>query len=234
MKNLLTFLSLIVVVISCDKKSEVEKAVEEVHVKMQVHRFEKEFFGSTPDKLPELRAQYPSFFPEADNQGYIDRMNDPLWKEVYTEVEKKYDDFGPEQTKIEDLFRHFKYYFPNTKTPVVYTLIGNMDYTNKVLFAKDTLVISLELYLGKAHKFYAGEFPEYISRNFEENQMLPDIVSAWDRYKIAAPDNTFLSQMIYAGKDLYLKDILLPELPDAEKIGYTPGQVTWSYENEGY
>jgi uncharacterized protein YjaZ len=43
-----------------------------------------------------------------------------------------------------------------------------------------------------------------------------------------------LSLMIYAGKDLYLKDKLLPELTDDVKIGYTKEQITWCQENESY
>lgn len=234
MRNLLTFLSLIVILASCDKKSKVEKEVEEVPVKMEVHRFDQAFFKSKPEDLNDLRLEYPFFFPDPSDAPYLERLQDPLWKEVYGEVEKKYGDFEPEQQKIEDLFKHFKYYFPNTKTPVVYTLVGNMDYNSKVLFANDTLVISLELFLGKDHKFYAGEFPEYIRQNFEENQILPDVVSAWSQYKIRPPDNTFLSQMVYIGKQLYLKDLFLPEASDADKIGYTPEQIAWSNENEGY
>jgi uncharacterized protein YjaZ len=40
--------------------------------------------------------------------------------------------------------------------------------------------------------------------------------------------------MIYYGKQLYLKDILLPDYSDAEKIGYTPAQDQWCKENESY
>ena len=47
-------------------------------------------------------------------------------------------------------------------------------------------------------------------------------------------DKTLLSQMVYAGKELYLKDVLLPEHTDADKIGYTPEQIKWCQENEGY
>lgn len=234
MKNLLTFLGLIVILVSCDKKSKTEKEVEEVAVNMQVHRFDKAFFEAKPSQMQDLRYEYPFFFPDSSNTPYIERLNDPLWREVYAEVEKKYSDFSKQQLKIEDLFRHFKYYFPQTKTPVVYTVVGTMDHHNKVLFAKDTLIISLELYLGRNHKFYAGEFPEYVRSGFEENQILPDIVTAWSQYKIRPPDNTFLSQMIYFGKQLYLKDIFLPEETAADKIGYSAEQFTWSEENESY
>jgi uncharacterized protein YjaZ len=64
---------------------------------------------------------------------------------------------------------------------------------------------------------------------------MPDIVSAFSVRQIVPPtDNTLLSQMIYTGKDLYLKDILLPDYTDADKIGYTAEQYLWCQENETY
>ncbi len=234
MRNLLTLLGFIMVLASCDKKSEIEKKVEATPVNMKVVRFDKAFFDSKPEEMQDLRYEYPFFFPNPSNEEYVERLNDPLWKEVYSETEKKFGNFTSEQQKIEELFKHFKYYFPKTNTPTVFTIIGNMDYSNKVLFSRDTLLISLELYLGENHKFYKGEFPEYIRRNFDEKQMLPDIVNAWSQFKIAPPDNTFLGQMVYFGKQLYLKDIFLPEVSGNEKIGYSQKQYDWCNENEGY
>ena len=222
------------VLFSCDKKTKIEKAVEEIPLDIKVERFDKAFFETTPQDLPKLKLQYPFFFPAGnDDKVWIDKIQNPQWRELYTEVEKRYSNFEPQTAKIETLFKHIKYYFPKTKTPKVYTVIAEMDYQNKVIYAKNMLVISLEMYLGKDHKFY--EFPEYIKQNFQENQMLPDIVSSFSKNKIVPPtDNTLLSQMIYTGKELYIKDLLLPEYSDADKMGYKPEQIKWCQENEGY
>ena len=222
------------VLISCDKKTKIEKAVEEIPLDIKVERFDKAFFETTPQDLPKLKLQYPFFFPAGnDDKVWIDKIQNPQWRELYTEVEKRYSNFEPQTAKIETLFKHIKYYFPKTKTPKVYTIIAEMDYQNKVIYAKNMLIISLEMYLGKDHKFY--EFPEYLKQNFQENQMLPDIASSFSKDKIVPPtDNTLLSQMIYAGKELYIKDLLLPEYSDADKMGYKPEQIKWCQENEGY
>jgi gliding motility-associated lipoprotein GldB len=160
-------------------------------------------------------------------------MKNPLNRELYTEVQKKYSDFEKVNTDLDNLFRHIKYYFPKTKAPKVITLISEMDYQNKAIYADSLVIISLDLYLGKNHRFY--EFPEYLKQNFEQSQIMPDIVSSFAATKIPnVSDKTLLSQMIYAGKELYLKDVLLPDLTDAEKIGYTPVQITWCQENESY
>ena len=220
--------------VSCDKKSKVEKAVEQIPVELKVDRFDKAFFETKPENLASLKAEYPFFFSaKYEDKVWIDKLQNKDWRELYNEVQKKYPDFDKQTTEIEDLFKHIKYYFPETITPKVYTVIAEMDYNSKSIYTNDKLIIALELYLGANHKFY--QFPEYIKQNFEERQMMPDIVSSYTLTKIPLPsDKTLLANMIYYGKELYLKDLLLPDYSDAEKIGYKPEQITWCQENESY
>lgn len=235
MKKHIYLASIFLLLFSCDKKSKVEKAVEEIPVEIKLHRFEQAFFDAKPTDLPKVKAEYPEFFPEGTpDQVWIDKMQHPQWRELYQEVEKRYKNFDNENTQIEDLFKHIKYYFPTIKTPTIYTVIAEMDHDNKVIYAKDKLVIALELYLGKDHRFY-GEYPAYLRQNFDQRQMLPDIVSSFAFGIIPAPkDKELLSLMINSGKELYLKDILLPEYTDYEKIGYTEQQQKWCEANENY
>lgn len=234
MKKYFAILTLVFLMVSCDKKTKVEKAVEEIPVALQVDRFDQAFFEATPKDLPNLKAEYPFFFPEGiEDQVWIEKMQNKDWRDLYAEVKKKYPDFGKQTNEIEDLFKHLKYYFPETVLPKVYTVIGEMDYTSKAIYANDKLIIALELYLGKDVKFYT--FPEYLRQNFEERQMMPDIVTSYAFRKIPPPsDKTLLAEMIYYGKELYLKDLVLPNHTDAEKIGYQPQQITWCQENESY
>lgn len=219
---------------SCEKKSKIEQAVEEIPVEIKTERFDKAFFETNPKDLVKLKLQYPFFFPAGnDDKVWLEKMQNPQWRELYAEVEKQYSNFDTQTTQIEELFKHIKYYYPKTKIPKIITIISEMDYQNKAIYADSLVIVSLELYLGKAHKFY--EFPAYLKQNFEPNQILPDIASSYGLRKIPPPtDNTFISYMIYAGKELYLKDKLLPELTDDVKIGYTPEQLTFCQENENY
>jgi gliding motility-associated lipoprotein GldB len=222
------------VVVSCDKKSKVEKAVEAIPVTIKVERFDKLFFEAQPKDLNALKKDFPFFFPSGtDDAVWLEKMQNPLWRELYAEVQKKYSNFEPVQKELETLFKHIKYNFPKTKTPKVITVISEMDYNNKVIYTDSLLIISLELYLGKEHKFY--QFPNYLKQNFEEKQIMPDVVSSFSLNKIASvTDKNLLSQMIYFGKQLYLKDVLIPDYSDADKMGYTPEQLKWCEENESY
>ena len=234
MKIYLLPLAICFFLLSCEKKNKIEKAVEEIPVEIKVDRFDKAFFETKPEDLSQLKQKYPYFFPAGtDDAIWIEKMQHPQWRELYGEVEKKYADFSTINQEIETLFKHIKFYFPKTKTPKVVTLISEMDYNTKTIYADSLVIVSLELYLGKNHKFY--QFPEYIKQNFEPTQIVPDIASSFLQTKMVPDtDKSFLSQMIYLGKELYLKELLLPEYTDAARIGYTPEQINWCAENEGY
>lgn len=234
MKIYLLPLAICFFLLSCEKKNKIEKAVEEIPVEIKVDRFDKAFFETKPEDLSQLKQKYPYFFPAGtDDAIWIEKMQHPQWRELYGEVQKKYADFSTINQEIETLFKHIKFYFPKTKTPKVVTLISEMDYNTKTIYADSLVIVSLELYLGKNHKFY--QFPEYIKQNFEPTQIVPDIASSFLQTKMVPDtDKTFLSQMIYLGKELYLKELLLPEYTDAARIGYTPEQINWCEENEGY
>ena len=234
MRKITFAIALTLALISCDNKSKVEKAVEAIPLKIKVERFDKLFFETPPQDLNKLKKEFPYFFPSGnDDSVWLNKMKNPLWRELYTEVQKKYSNFEPVQKELETLFKHIKYYFPQTKTPKVITVISEMDYNNKVIYADSLVIISLELYLGKDHKFY--QFPNYLKQNFEQKQILPDVVSNFSIQKILpVSDNNLLGQMIYFGKQLVLKDLLLPDYSDADKMGYMPEQVKWCQENESY
>lgn len=232
MKKTLILLTIIVLV-SCNKKSKIEKEVEAIPVSMKVIRFDQAFFNTKPEDFPKLKKEYPDFFDQnTPDNVWIEKSQNPDWKALYQETQKKYADFTQKQQQIESLFKHIKYYFPTVKTPQIYTLISEMDYNYKAIYANDKLLVGLEFYLGKDHKFYQG-IPAYIRQNFEERQMLPDVVQSFAEKVVPITNNpTFISMMIASGKQLYLKDILIPDYTDAEKIGYSEEQLQWSKENE--
>jgi gliding motility-associated lipoprotein GldB len=234
MKTYLIFIVLSFCILSCGQKSKVEKAVAEIPVEIKVDRFDKIFFETQPEDLNKVKREYPFFFPARNEDAvWLNKMKDPLWLELYNEVQKKYVDFSSVQSEVVTLLKHVKYYFPETKTPKVITVISEMDYNNKVIYADSLVIISLEMYLGKDHKFY--QFPNYIKQNFEQSQIMPDIVSSFFKFKMVSnQEKSLLSHMIFVGKELYLKDMLLPGYSDAVKMGYTPEQIKWCNENEGY
>ena len=236
MKKTLLLFAFTLLLFSCKETSETEKKIEEIPVSLKLSRFDKVFFETPSKDLGKLKLSYPEFFPvDVPDSVWTNKMNNVLWQQLYREVQKKYGDFQPEKTEIEAVFKHAKFYFPNTRLPEIITLINEMDYNNKVIYTGNYLLISMELYLGQDHEFYKSEFPAYIRQNFEATQIIPDVVTALSTNQIPEdPNKNLLSQMIFEGKQLYIKDLLIPDYSDANKMGYTPEQIQWCQENESY
>ena len=234
MKKLL-FALVAISLFSCKEESKVEEAVAKIPIEFKVERFDRIFWTSKPEDLQKVKAQYPYFFPShIPDSILINKLKDPLLKELYSEVQMQYPELGKIETDLEKLFAHVQYYFPKYKTPRVITLINEVDTDGRVFYTDTLALISLDCYLGKDHRFYV-DFPEFKKPEMERNQILPNLVTSFCYGKIASPtDRTLLSAMIYYGKELYMKDKLIPEYSDADKIGYTDMQIKFCQENEYY
>lgn len=220
-------------VISCKKEDKITEAAEAIPVKVKIERFDKLFYESKPEELSQLKNEFPFFFPAGNpDTVWTNKMKNPLLRELYGEVKKKYPNNAAFEDNLEQLFKRIKFYYPELKTPKVITLVSEVDKDAKAIYTDSLVLLSLDTYLGKDHRFYEG-FPKYMRQGFEPSQMMPDLVSSFSQGKIAPPgDRTLLAQMIYFGKELYMKDMLLPDVSDAAKIEYTDEQIQWCKENE--
>ncbi|MEW5674923.1 gliding motility lipoprotein GldB [Flavobacterium enshiense] len=233
MKKCLMLFAFAAFAVSCKKEDKVTEAVEAIPVETTIERFDKLFYESSPEDLAQLKSKYPFFFPQGNpDTVWTNKLNNPLLQELYGEVKKKYPNNDAFENDLEDLFKRIQYYYPEYKTPKVITLISEVDTDAKAIYADTLVLLSLDTYLGKNHRFYEG-FPQYQRQGFEPSQMMPDLVANFSQGKIAPPtDRTLLAQMVYFGKELYMKDMLLPETTDGAKMEYTDDQIKWCKENE--
>ena len=224
---------ILILIIGCDGSNSVEKEIENIPIDLEIIRFDTVFGQANERDLPELKKTYPFFFPKQYHDSiWIKKMKDTLQLQLNEEVLKVF----PSNDMLEDdliaLFQHIEYYFPVFETPVVVTLTSDVDYRNKVLLADNMLMISLDNYLGPDHPFYIG-IAKYIAQNMEKNQIVQDVAALYAEQIIVKPtDRTFLSSMLYYGKQLYLKDLWLPNSTENQKLGYTEDEFKWILENE--
>ena len=62
---------------------------------------------------------------------------------------------------------------------------------------------------------------------------MPQLAEVLVKSKVPPPaDRSFLAGMIYHGKRLYLEQLLVPEQPAYEILGYSADQWQWAQENE--
>ena len=149
-------------------------------------------------------------------------------------VESSFPDMTPIENELEYLFKHIKFYFPKTKIPRIIGLINNVDYQTKTIYVDSLLLISLDTYFGSDHPLYAG-IPSYVRQDMDIQYLSSHILDKYVEYLLEPPsDRTLLSQMIYQGKKIYIKDIMLPLKRDALKMCYSDEQLQWVNDNEVY
>jgi len=221
------------ILMGCSTKEKDTPDLSSVNVQTEVQRFDQAFYNSSAEGLQELKMKYPYLFPvQYADTAWVNKMNDKDELELFAETEKLYHDFKAQEAEISDLFKHIKYYYPGFKEPKVLTVLTNVDQDNKVILADSLLFISLDLYLGKDHPFYA-DFPNYIKRKNTKDHMIVDVADAF-ALKLVPPsgDRSFAARMIQAGKKLFLLEQLLEGKPETEILGYEKDQILWAEENE--
>lgn len=230
------FIALLILVFglaSCSNKKSIEKEIEKIPMDIEILRFDKEFAAASVEDLPGLKKKFPVFFPEQFNDSVWEgRMKDTLQQQLFEAVAREFPDDSYLEDQLVPLFQHLEYYFPEFKPPVVVTVTSDVDYQNKAIVADTLLVLGLDTYLGPDHEFYQG-IKRYVSKNLKPSQIAPDVATAYAQQLISRPRNRdFLAQMIYFGKELYLKDIWLPGSSEADRIGYTEEEIQWVLDNE--
>ncbi len=234
MKNVLFLLFfMLLLLMSCNNKEKLEKEIAKIEVDVTLERFDKAFANATPKNLADLKAKYPYLFPQQFSDSvWMEKMSDTLQQELFSEVARTFPNLDGEKSELKSLFQHINYYFPKVETPKIITLTSEVDYRNKVIYADSLVLISLDTYLGENHKFYKG-IPEYLRKNLKREQLIVDVASAFAEKQISYPkDRSFLAAMVYFGKKLYLKDLLIPFKTDAQKIGYSDDEFSWAIANE--
>ena len=233
MKLNISSLILIILIVSCTKENKLAIDVSDIEVNTVVKRFDQEFYTSPVSKLTELKNNYPYLFPAQNPDSvWIQKIQNKDEQELFAETQKLFTDFNDEKEQLTDLFKHIKYYYPNFKSPKIITLLTNVDYESKVIYADSLLLISLDMYLGKESTIYE-DFPNYIKNNFTKEHLVVDVARAFTDVQVPlSSDRTFISKIIQEGKKMYVLDAYLPELSDAEKMGYTQEQIDWATFND--
>lgn len=218
---------------SCSDKNNPKVDISNIQVDFDVKRYDVDFYNSTEKSLPKVKEKYPYLFPEEFSDSLsLAKINDTHEQELFAETQKIYKDFSSIEENLKNLFKNIKYYHPRFKSPDVITILSNIDYESRVIYADSLLLISLDVYLGKNHKYYA-DFPKYIKENNTKEHLIVDVANAIiDTQLQLTSKRRFIDKMIFEGKKKYLLNSYLPNVSDSEKIGYSKEKYNWAITNE--
>jgi len=214
---------------SCDDTSKLEKEIANIPIDIEIERFDQLFVKSNPENLQKLKNAYPFMFSAryADSI-WLKRMTDTLQQQMALEIDKTFQSMDNTEDEIIQLYQHLNYYFPELKAPRIITVNSDVEYRTKVIVTDTIALVSLDTYLGEDHEYY-GSIQKYIRQNLNKNQIVPDLSNEYaKRYTYQSKRKTLLDEMVYYGKLLYFKDMVIPFKSDSEKIGYTDEQLQWA------
>lgn len=252
-------LLLILILISCNNSNN-KPDVSDIKVDVKIERFDKDFFSMDTNRLTqslnELNRKYPAFLPLYSEflspinpmvkQGGETYKNAVLIyyrtiKPLYEAVQKKYTNLNTVESGLEKSFKYVKHYYPSFKTPAVVASVESFNPDNPqqvygTAFYHDTLIISLQMFLGKDFDGYdPNQYPDYLRRRFNEEFIVPNSMRAIVNtiYPDTSESASLIELMIEKGKQWYLLDKFLPDTPDSLKTGYTGSQMKFIESNEG-
>lgn len=232
-RSCILFSLILLFVWGCKEENKISDEVAEINVDLQLSRFDQEFSNATTNDISGLKQKYPYLFPSQYPDSIWElKLKDTIQLEILGEIDKTFPDFKQESAALEMLFKHIKYYFPGAPLPKVITVPSEVDYRNRVILADSLLLIGLDNYLGEDHRFYEG-IERYIAAGLDKKYLISDVAGTFANKMLIYPnDRTFLARMIYYGKGLYIKDLLIPMESDAARIGYSDQDMDWAMANE--
>lgn len=225
-KNIFFFSSILFFVFAC--KNEIQNKI-----KVNVDRFDKKFQLSDSLELQELKQNYSYFFSSNyPDEVWINRKQDSIQIEIFNEVENIFSEGEFLNNQFSNFFSRKKKYYKKFKLPRVISVTTDLDYNNRVILTDSILLIGLDNYLGSDHYFYDG-LPNFIKEDLKKQNIISDVAELYASKSILEKKMyTFLEKIIYHGKILYYKDVMIPDSFDHLKIGISQNKLDWAIENE--
>ncbi|HRI61675.1 MAG TPA: hypothetical protein PK228_18175 [Saprospiraceae bacterium] len=227
--------------------------VSGIQLEIKIRRFDQDLFaldtGNIEAGMQQLTKSYPQMLPlfavniihdmtnpnEMPAQAVRGFLSAPEVRQLYDTVQQVYGDLRWLERDLTQMFKYYKYYFPEKPVPEVIAIVS--EYATDAFTAGDSLCgIGLDMFLGENYPaYFANEntSPAYIRRQFRKEYMTVRLAKAIaQNLADAPPGERLLDQMLHNGKMLYIVDCLLPEVADSLKMGYTREQMEGCYANE--
>ena len=236
-----------------DREDKPRPNVSGIKVDVPLLRFEQDLFSVDTSRLPEeltrLEQKYPDMLPlfavniihdqtnpnETPAQAVGGFVGSPQIRQIYDTVQKVYGDLRWLQKDLNQMFRYYKYYFPQKTVPQVVTMVSEFA-TDAFTYGDSLCGVSLDMFLGENYLPYTTDqerFPAYLRRQFRQEYIPVRLTKALvQNLSDEPPGDRLIDQMLSNGKQLYILGCLLPDTPDSLLMGYTAEQIAGCEANE--
>ena len=221
MKNIF-ITSLFLLLFSCKNEEKKMKIFPSDHIKIDWLKLQDDYYGQEQQSLKDLKAKYPLFFPDnVPDTVWANKRKDSAQLVLFNKSKEIFKGYKKTDQNLKQLFAQATKIFSNFKIPKVVPLISDLDEENKIILAKDYLILATDMYLGGKDEVYQS-FPNYLSNFYDVNYLDVDIAEAISqKYHRRYKARTFVEKMVELGKEMAILDSLLPLKDDADKIHFT-------------
>jgi hypothetical protein len=225
--------------------------ISNINVDLKINRIEKLIFvkdtAAFSKNINFIETNYKEFFDiytkhvlqigTSEGPNFRDYLGafvkDTVISRVADSVNYVFNDFSKIEKQLVKGFKHYKYYFPNSQIPQVYTCVTGFN--QSIFIGTYGIAVGLDKYLSSDCIFYDYlGIPKYKCVNMYPEKIVPDLFYSLCLTEFPGNDsvNNLLSNMIYQGKALYFTKAMCPALPDSIIMGYSAKQLKWCSKNE--
>ncbi len=236
---------LMALIVSCNNGPDAPD-VDHIEVDLESHLFYKELFeGGSSDiagKVKTLNNKYGPYL-EAYSQKVINigSVDDPHYevnlktfidydanKDVYAKCLEQYSTVDDLMVDMEQAFRYYKYYFPNSVNPDIYFHISGFN--QSIALDSAWISVSVEKYLGEECEFYEWlTIPKYLRKRMVKAKVVPDVMKAigMTTFPSGMKNEDVLNSMIQKGKVLYFVHHMVPKIRRELLFDLSEKELKW-------
>ena len=226
--------------------------ISDSNLDLHIARLEYDLFGGPDSEINNeeysaLRKEYGTFFDlfttniiavgrssDSSTLYYLNHFTSDLQvNEIAAKTIETYPELSLIDNQFTDAFSRYQILFPEKIIPKLYSFISAFSYT--IVVDDSLLGIGLDMYLGRDSEYYRMlGIPAYKTTNMNRENIIVDGMKSWlmTEFEIESENSDLLSHMVYHGKLLYALDLIIPDVEDSLKMGYTSKQQRWIEENE--
>ena len=233
----------------CESESKNIPDVSNTQVDIKIRRFEQALFAldtNTTDipfdnQVAQLQREYPNFWPVfkqmignpflegADFAPQVyDFITHPGVRSLYDTTQIIYNNIEAVEGNLETAFSYYKHYFPERNVPEVVSYISEFG-VGTFTYGDSLLGIGWDFFMGEDFPYDYDVFPAYLQKSMSKEHITSKSIEAVISNMVEAKDKgqRLLEFMIDNGKILYIKSLVLPNIPNDILLEWTPEQLSW-------
>ena len=227
-----------------------------VNIDIPVFRFDKDFYEIHRENYDMKFNQIDSVFPglidyyltqhigmeysdDSIQKEYILLFNSfPEVVSYQIKINNHFTNTKEISNKINSSFGIYKYHFPERTIPenIIFVNAFNSYGIDSYM---NNLIIGLDFYLGESHPLFDNIY-EYLKTRYDENFMVADAMEYWLSSEFIEGDTvmgrgktrTFLDDLIFKGKIMYLMNEFLRDTEDNIVFRFSKEDLKWCKNNE--